>query len=70
MHSIWLELAKDAELGGLHHYHVVALALRELQHRLDTNDRQELLQKLSHDVLGIAAGPYPTNDTVSLDKRF
>ncbi|MBZ5506537.1 MAG: APC family permease [Acidobacteriia bacterium] len=55
MHSIWLDLTKDLELSGLHHYHVVALALRELQHELNTNAREELLQKLSHDVHGLTA---------------
>ena len=55
MHSIWLDLTKDLELSGLHHYHVVALALRELQHELSTSAREELLQKLSHDVHGLTA---------------
>ncbi|HZI56097.1 MAG TPA: APC family permease, partial [Verrucomicrobiae bacterium] len=55
MHSIWLDLTKDLELSGLHHYHVVALALRELQHELSTSAREELLQKLSHDVHGLTS---------------
>jgi hypothetical protein len=32
---------------------VVALALRELQLKLKTGERDELLQELSHDILGI-----------------
>jgi nucleotide-binding universal stress UspA family protein len=55
MHSIWLELTKDVAFSGLHHYHVVALALRELQLQLKTGAREELLQELSHDVLGITS---------------
>jgi hypothetical protein len=53
MHAIWLDLTKDLEFSGLHHYHVVALALRELQLQLRTGERDELLQELSHDILGI-----------------
>jgi hypothetical protein len=55
MHSIWLDLTKDFEFSRLHHYHVVALALRELQHQLKTGKREELLQELSHDILGITS---------------
>jgi nucleotide-binding universal stress UspA family protein len=70
MHSIWLELTKDLEFSGLHHYHVVALALRELQSQLNAAKREELLQKLSHDVLGLATHPHPIHGDVSPDKRF
>jgi len=55
MHAIWLDLTKDLEFSGLHHYHVVALALRELQHQLKTGKREELLQELSNDILGISS---------------
>ena len=53
MHSLWLDLTRDPEFSGLHHYHVVALALRELQDKLHSSDREEVLQKLSHEVLGM-----------------
>ena len=53
MHAIWLDLTKDLEFSGLHHYHVVALALRELQLKLKTGEREELLQQLSHDIVGL-----------------
>jgi hypothetical protein len=53
MHAIWLDLTKDLEFSGLHHYHVVALALRELQFKLKTGEREELLQQLSHDIVGL-----------------
>jgi hypothetical protein len=53
MHAIWLDLTKDLEFSGLHHYHVVALALRELQLKLKTGEREELLQELSHDIVGL-----------------
>jgi len=54
MHSLWLDLTRDPQFSGLHHYHVVALALRELQEKLRSGEREEVLQKLSHDVLGIS----------------
>jgi amino acid transporter len=68
MHSIWLELTKDVEFSGLHHYHVVALALRELQFQLKTGAREELLQELSHDVLGITS-PNGSGAGAALNKK-
>ena len=68
MHSIWLDLTKDVEFSGLHHYHVVALALRELQLQLKTSAREELLQELSHDVLGITS-PNGNGVSVAVDKK-
>jgi nucleotide-binding universal stress UspA family protein len=68
MHSIWLELTKDVEFSGLHHYHVVALALRELQLQLKTGAREELLQELSHDVLGITS-PNGSGEGAALNKK-
>src|SRR5439155_17969831 len=33
LHNVWRELTSNPEYSGLHHYHVVALALRELEHK-------------------------------------
>jgi amino acid transporter len=52
VHSLWLDLTKDPKFSGLHHYHIVALALRELQEDLHTHGRDEVLQKLANEVLG------------------
>jgi hypothetical protein len=70
MHAIWLDLTKDLEFSGLHHYHVVALALRELQLKLKTSEREDLLQELSHDILGLAN--HASNAVVPAmhDKKF
>jgi hypothetical protein len=57
VHSLWLDLTKDPKFSGLHHYHIVALALRELQDELNTNGREELLQKLAKEALG-KPGPH------------
>jgi amino acid transporter/nucleotide-binding universal stress UspA family protein len=46
MHKLWLQLTSDREYAGLHHYHVVALALQELELELGTERRQELLAQL------------------------
>ncbi len=51
MHEIWRDLTRDPEFGGLHHFHVVSLALKELKERLETKERDVLLQKLSDDML-------------------
>lgn len=61
MHGLWLELTKDPQLSGLHHYHVVHLALRELQKQLHSGQRENLLQELTDDVIGIK-GPSPGGD--------
>jgi len=46
MHRLWLDITTDPRFSGAHHYHVVALALEELQRELSTEQRAELLQKL------------------------
>jgi hypothetical protein len=46
MHDIWLELTRDPKYSGLHHYHVVGTALKELRERLHGTDREEAL----HDI--------------------
>ena len=50
MHKLWLELSSDPKYSGLHHYHVVALALKELEEELKTPKRQQLLEALNQDV--------------------
>jgi len=49
LHKIWLEITADPRYAGLHHYHVIALALGELKRRLDTEDREALLQPIFRD---------------------
>lgn len=47
MHRLWLEVTSDPRFAGAHHYHVVAVALEELERELhDENTRQQVLQKL------------------------
>ncbi|HEY6369095.1 MAG TPA: APC family permease [Candidatus Sulfotelmatobacter sp.] len=48
MHRLWLSITADPKFAGAHHYHIVALALEELQRELGTEQRAQLLQKL-HD---------------------
>ncbi|HEX3820177.1 MAG TPA: APC family permease [Candidatus Sulfotelmatobacter sp.] len=50
MHKLWLEITADPRFAGTHHYHVVALALEELQRELHTDERTLLLQKLQEEV--------------------
>jgi len=46
-------------LAGAHHYHVVALALEELQRELNSDKREELLAKLMNELIhpGSDSGP-------------
>jgi len=46
MHQVWLDVTKDPRLAAAHHYHIVALALQELQRELHSSRRQELLSQL------------------------
>ncbi len=50
MHDIWLELTHDPEYCHLHHYHVVSVALRELQSRLHGSDRAQALTDLQDEL--------------------
>jgi nucleotide-binding universal stress UspA family protein len=47
MHRIWLEVTCDREFAGLHHYDIVALALKELEKELEKDPtRSEVLEQL------------------------
>ncbi len=50
MHKLWLNITTDPKFAGAHHYHIVALALDELQRELSTEQRAELLQKLQEEM--------------------
>jgi len=50
MHKLWLNITADPRFAGTHHYHIVALALEELQRELSTEQRAELLQKLQDEM--------------------
>jgi Amino acid permease len=50
MHNVWLDITKDPRFAGAHHYHVVALALEELQKELKSGSRQELLDRLEKEM--------------------
>ena len=50
MHKVWLDITADPKYAGAHHYHIVALALEELQRELDSGKRSELLDKLLDEI--------------------
>jgi amino acid transporter len=50
MHELWLNITTDPKFAGAHHYHIVALALEELQRELSTEQRAQLLQKLQEEM--------------------
>ena len=54
MHKLWLNITTDSKFAGAHHYHIVALALEELQRELGTEQRAQLLQKLLNEMKGPA----------------
>jgi amino acid transporter len=61
MHKLWLNITTDPKFAGAHHYHIVALALEELQRELSTEQRAQLLQKL-HDEMTRREGGIVTPD--------
>jgi amino acid transporter len=50
MHKLWLNVTSDPKYAGAHHYHIVALALEELQRELSTEQRAQLLAKLQEEI--------------------
>jgi amino acid transporter len=50
MHKLWLEITGDPKYAGAHHYHIVALALQELEKELNSEQRAEILQKLQEEM--------------------
>jgi amino acid transporter len=50
VHKLWLNITSDPKFGGVHHYHIVALALEELQRELSTEERAHLLAKLQEEM--------------------
>jgi amino acid transporter len=50
MHKLWLNITADPKYAGAHHYHIVALALEELQRELSTEQRTQLLAKLQEEM--------------------
>lgn len=51
LHKIWLEITANPEYRGLHHYHVVALALRELDRELKSVNRNQVLELLQNELI-------------------
>jgi amino acid transporter/nucleotide-binding universal stress UspA family protein len=50
LHNMWLEITRDPRLAGTHHYHIVSLALEELKKELQSQYRDQLINKLVNEV--------------------
>ena len=50
MHDIWLELTRDPKFSHLHHYHVVSVALQELNSRLQGAERDGAIGELEQEI--------------------
>lgn len=50
MHRVWLEITSNPQFAGAHHYHIVNVALQELQKELNSATRDEVLAKLSEEI--------------------
>jgi hypothetical protein len=49
LHRIWLEVTSNPQFAGLHHFHVLALALRDLERDLHSPKRESLLEEILRD---------------------
>jgi amino acid transporter len=49
LHKIWLEITADPRYAGLHHYHIVAVALEELKRSLHSSHRDDVLEQFLRD---------------------
>jgi hypothetical protein len=63
MHNVWLDITKDPRFAGAHHYHVVALALEQLQKELKSGTRQELLDRLEKEMRKSESGQSPPSSS-------
>jgi hypothetical protein len=50
MHDIWLQITRDPAYSKLHHYHVIAVALKELQQRLNGTERYQALTDIREEM--------------------
>jgi len=50
LHRIWLEVTSDPNFAGAHHYHVVAVALEELDRELHGSNREQVLNRLRQEL--------------------
>ena len=46
LHRLWLEVTSDPKFAGAHHYHVIAVALEQLESDLKSERRSEVLEML------------------------
>ena len=46
LHHLWLEVTADPRFAGTHHYHVISVALQELERELHTEQKGEVLDRL------------------------
>jgi len=50
LHRLWLEVTSDPNFAGAHHYHVIAVALEQLERDLKGERRNEILEMLSQEL--------------------
>jgi hypothetical protein len=50
LHRLWLEITSDPKFAGAHHYHVIAVALEQMERELNNEKRSDILQMLSDEL--------------------
>jgi nucleotide-binding universal stress UspA family protein len=50
LHNLWLDVTSDPEFSGLHHFHIVSIALEKLKEDLHSEEREHLLELLNQEI--------------------
>jgi amino acid transporter len=50
LHRVWLEMTKDPELAALHHFHIVRLAVKDMEARLKGPERQRIIEEMREEL--------------------
>jgi hypothetical protein len=51
VHDLWRQLSAQPELASLHHYHVIRLAVEDLNEKLRAGDRARIIARLKSGLL-------------------
>ena len=66
LHSLWREATVDPKFRELHHYHVLNVALQEMERRMhDEGHREEVMQDLLEEVRRPCGPTLPDEGTSS-----
>jgi amino acid transporter len=69
LHTLWLKVASSPEYAGVHHYHIVSLALRELEQQLENGRSREIYDALQTEMTEDALQTGSLKNTLQIEGR-